>query len=512
MRAVLLALVLLQQTAAAPASVEGVVIDSSTGRPLSGATVTLRDRTAAHAVMQTDTRADGTFFFPSVPPASYTFEASHAGYLGNSYGDAAELFPGFRAPSFQEVTAGQRRAGVRIALTPGGVLHGRVMDDRGDVVVGATVQAFRTQFRNGLRDRVVVQRATTDDLGEYRLFMLPAGEYAVAVIDPALSGPSLRPDGVPLFFPGTLDPTEAQPLLLQPGEIRGAIDFAALPTKARRVTGSVQGLPPGDAASIFLTPRNGTASSFDTSKPDGTFEFNNVMPGSYVLVAQTVNSRSMVPLEVRNADVLNVRLTLGSAFRVPVRVRIEGHPDGNDPDIGNLYFLVRRDPPIAGLDSDTYSPFENGRFSVEVLGGNYRLDLTRTEDFYVKAMTLDGVDVLNSGLRVESSSDSALEILVGTNPGSVEGRVQGQGVTVVLVPEIARRGQRPLYQSRQVGNAGSFRFDKVPPGDYKLFAFTEENGGPWLDPEYLRRFEDRGVPIRVEPAKATALNQPLIAN
>jgi hypothetical protein len=462
--------------------------------------------------MQTDTRADGTFFFPSVPPAGYTFEASHAGYLGNSYGDTSELSAGFKAPAFQEVTAGQRLTGVRITLTLGGVLHGRVMDDRGDAVVGASVQAFRTQFRNGLRERVVVQRATTNDLGEYRLFMLRPGEYAVAVLDPALSGFSLRFDGVPLFFPGTLDPTEAQPLLLQPGEIRGAIDFAALPTRARRVTGSVQGLPPGDAASIILTPRNGTASSVETSKADGTFEFNNVVPGSYVLVAQTVNSRSMVSLEIRNADMLNVRLTLGAAFRVPVHVRIEGHNDGNDPDLENLYFLVRRDPPVAGLDSDTYSPFANGQFSVEVLGGNYRLDLTRTEDFYVKAMTRDGVDVLNSGVLVESSSDSALEILVGTNPGSVEGRLQGRGVTVVLVPDVERRGQRSLYQSRQVGNAGPFRFDKVPPGDYKIFAWTEENGGPWLDSEYLRKFEDRGVPIRVESAKATTLNQPLLPN
>ena len=87
----------------------------------------------------------------------------------------------------------------------------------------------------------------------------------------------------------------------------------------------------------------------------------------------------------------------------------------------------------------------------------------------------------------------------------MSGRAAGKNATVVLVPDLARRAQRSLYKSAKAGTSGEFAFQKVPPGDYKVFAWQEENGGPWLDPEYLRQYEERGTPLRVETGKATVL-------
>jgi len=79
------------------------------------------------------------------------------------------------------------------------------------------------------------------------------------------------------------------------------------------------------------------------------------------------------------------------------------------------------------------------------------------------------------------------------------------------VPDAARRNQRPLYRSTKATN-GAFRFQKVPPGDYKLFAWSEatiDNGGPWLDFEYLRKYEDRATPVRIQPEARTILDRPI---
>ena len=104
-----------------------------------------------------------------------------------------------------------------------------------------------------------------------------------------------------------------------------------------------------------------------------------------------------------------------------------------------------------------------------------------------------------------------MEIVVDNHVGEVQGSAAAPNVTVVLVPDAARRNQRPLYRSTRTSN-GAFLFQKVPPGDYKLFAWSEDtidNGGPWLDPEYLRRYEDRATPVRIQAELKTILDRPI---
>jgi hypothetical protein len=264
----------------------------------------------------------------------------------------------------------------------------------------------------------------------------------------------------------------------------------------------------GDPVGVVLSPVNGTATLAKTLDPnDGTFQFSEVVPGSYILAARTPDLHAAMPLDVRNADVLNLRIAVGRGFRIPAHVHIDGHPQGDDPDLDKLYFLARPEIAIPGIEPDTYSPFADGRFTLDLLTGDYRLDLTKPEGIYVKSMTLGGIDILNRGLRVTGSADMALEILVASDTGSIAGRSEKRDVTVVLIPDAGRRSQRALFKSMKAGAAGEFHFDKVPPGDYKLFAWAEENGGPWLDLEYLRKNEERGTPVHVDPEKKTTLDR-----
>jgi hypothetical protein len=495
---------------AEPGSIEGIVVEAATGRPIPRAIVQLQARSgnavgargggSPVGMIVTTTRDDGTFAFKVVYPGPIALQAESPGYIPESYGTATAL------TSPTTLQPGQELSGVRLALTRGSVIAGRVIDDRGEVVVGSVVQAMKTVYRGGQRERQVVQATVSNDLGEYRLFMLRPGEYHVSVLL------GRKGQALPYFFPGTIDAKASQPLDLREGEALAGVNFLAIPTRTRRVTGTVQGHG-GEGVNVILSPVNGTAPVQQVLDPTTSmFQFADVAPGSYTLVATSVSARSSIAIDVRNADVLNMRISLGPGFRIPVRVRIDGHALGDDPDLEQLYFIARPETAVPGLEGETYSPFANGRFTLELLAGVHRLDVTRPADAYVKSMTLGGVDVLNRGLNVSSSTDQSLEVLVGFGSGSVQGRAATRDGTVVLVPDFGRRGQRSLYRSSKAGPAGEFRFEKVPPGDYKLFAWTAENGGPWLDSEYLGKYEERGIPVHIDANQTTSVDRPIPVN
>jgi hypothetical protein len=455
-------------------------------------------------ILARDTAADGTFLFPNVPPSDdYTIQASAAGFIPNTYGERPDIETplGIRGPGVQTLQRGQSLSNIQIALTPGGVISGRITDDRGELVVGATVQAVRTRYSDGQRQYAAVQSVTSDDLGEYRLFLLAPGEYRIRVTESSFT----RTASFPWFFPGTADSSEAQAIQLQVGQTLGGIDLTSFPTRGRRISGTVQGTG-GLTPNVSLVSKNGEINLMTDSAADtGAFSFAGIPPGSYVLYSQADDVKGRIALDVRNADILSVRLTLGPGVLIPTRVRIEGHGDADDPQLETLYFTIRSDPKITGLNNDLYSPFPDGHLTLDLLPGDYRLDLTRSDAMYVKAMRLGDVNVLSEGLKVPPASDARLEILVGTNPGSVQGRVSGAGATVVLVPDPSRRNERALYKVAKPGSSGEFNFQRVPPGDYKIFAWREENGGPWLEPEYLRLYENRATPVRVEMGRPSVV-------
>jgi Carboxypeptidase regulatory-like domain len=506
-----------------PASVDGIVVDSQTKQPMAGVTVLAVDRSGSGAQVITVTGNDGRFAFHGIPPGLYTIEASRPGYSPEVFGkpaiDARSLPPNSPVPRdvpiVQQLAPGQVLSSIRFELTPGGVITGRLTDERGNVVAGAVVQAMKTTYINGLRERTPVQAVVSNDLGEYRFFMLKPGQYFISLVPPTLSISLISIQGfsIPLLYPGTIDVKAATTVEIHVGETIEGVDFRSIPTKNRRISGGVQGNG-SDGVTVILSPANGTAQkrfSITSDNPTTDFQFNDIVPGNYELVAENIYGRAVVPLDVRNADLLGTRIVLGADNRIPAHVRIEGHPPGDDSEVEKLYFVVRQDGPVPGLEDIVYSPNAQGRFIPGFLNRDYWIEITRTEDYYIKSITLEGIDVLNRGLHVTNSTDVPMEIVVDNHFGQVQGTAAAGNVTVVLVPDTARRKQRPLYRSLRTSN-GSFSFEKVPPGDYKLFAWSEstiENGGPWLEPEYLHIYEDRGTLVRIQGDMKTVLNRPI---
>src|SRR5438309_8936950 len=109
---------------------------------------------------------------------------------------------------------------------------------------------------------------------------------------------------------------------------------------------------------------------------------------------------------------------------------------------------------------------------------------------------------------------TAYEIVLGNAPGSLNGAVRDEkrqpipNVRVVLVP--ARRNRIDLFKTARTGESGEFRFESLPPGDYKLFAWEDIEDGAWLDPDVMEPYESRGTAVAVAPASDQTVTVGLI--
>src|SRR4029079_18654873 len=92
------------------------------------------------------------------------------------------------------------------ALPRGGVITGRVLDEFGDPVSDVQVAALRPQTVGGSRRLVNMGRpGTTNDIGEFRLFGLPPGDYFVSATFRNQFGPFAESDDrsgyAPTYYP-----------------------------------------------------------------------------------------------------------------------------------------------------------------------------------------------------------------------------------------------------------------------------------------------------------------------
>jgi hypothetical protein len=68
-------------------------------------------------------------------------------------------------------------------------------------------------------------------------------------------------------------------------------------------------------------------------------------------------------------------------------------------------------------------------------------------------------------------------------------------ISAVLLPDARRRTD--LYRVTLTDASGQFHLDRLPPGDYKVFAWDDVDEDAWYDPEFMRMHENEGVAIRI---------------
>ena len=198
------------------------------------------------------TDGEGRYEFGDLPAGRFTLTTMKSGYVTVQYGQTRP----FESGKPIELAEAQLFDKAEIAMPRGSVITGRVLDEFGDPVADADVSALRSVWSNGRRRLQPTGRvAQTNDLGQFRLYGLPPGDYYVSAtlrggddvrewrccghhrrrrafrIDPALR---IRPH----VLPGTISPSDAQRIRWpRPGSPGHGV--RRLPVRLAKVTGTV---------------------------------------------------------------------------------------------------------------------------------------------------------------------------------------------------------------------------------------------------------------------------------
>jgi Carboxypeptidase regulatory-like domain len=231
------------------ASVDGVVMKAGTDEPVPHARLQLQNLDGGLGdirVVDADDR--GRFAFAAVAPGRYRVTGQKDDFVR-------------AATAAFSVEGGQAIRGLTVMMTPTGIIVGRVVDEFGDPVARVYVRASTAESS---------YETQTDDLGEYRLFDLPAGSYVMSavqyrapriekgtLITPTPAGPYSPGEGqgmMPVsrllqagdfinpmalrgdvyattFYPATTDRAAAVPIVLAPGALILGIDFTTAVTR-----------------------------------------------------------------------------------------------------------------------------------------------------------------------------------------------------------------------------------------------------------------------------------------
>jgi protocatechuate 3,4-dioxygenase beta subunit len=508
-----------------------MVVKLAGGEPLKTATVQLRSLQDLAHTISIVTDMGGRFELKGIAPGLYRLRVSRTGFVAQEYGQKTPNDPGAEI----RLRPGQSLHDLVFHMIPWGVIAGRVLDEDGEPLPWAQVTALREVYANGKRKVSAEALVPTNDLGQYRLFGLKPGRYFVsAKYKPGLHivgrGESRedavedsQPEFMPVYYPGSPDPSRASAITLQAGEEIPSVEILLRPVTTYRIRGRVYNMAAsrGSTAKVILQleQRNSTMDSGSPDQQslvenaDGSFEIAGVPPGAYTLNAFYFEDgrRYQVrqSIDVGNANVESANLVIAPGIAVPGRILWDGKPS---LDRDELFLNIR--PVDSGISFNGPAKVMGSSFLLkDVFEGTYRLAMGgQSKDCYIKSIRYNSSEVLESGFTVFRGAQALLDVTISSRGARVQGAVVDNdnlpvtGVWVVLVPEETRRDQSRLYKKVATDQYGHYLLRGIAPGAYKIFCWDEVEDGAWEDPEFLKTYEERGQKVSLEDADTKTLD------
>ena len=516
------------------ARLEGHVFNSVTTEPLRKTKLTLRMNVAAQQNGRTQPQqqpvtsytvtsdAEGAFAFPNVDPGDYQLIATHDGFadvrLGNNTGvkkaDPIQFGPSDRKSAFV------------IKMIPYGTIGGLLLDEDGDPIRNLTVAAMKWQYTSNGRELREARTATSNDLGEYRIFDVPPGKYLVKINPPRLRLSTREVDKTfaPVFYPGVLPISGAVVQEIAPGQQLRALNFNLRRTQFATIRGRVIA-PAGSNmnAGLLMAMDGGTSSSSGgTDDKEGKFAFYGIPPGPiYVTGGYTVAGQrydTMVEVEVGSTDINGLELRPVPPMDVGGSLRIAGETTIKPSAIG-----VSLEGPSAGHNATSEATIRDDGSLLfhQVSAGKYRVTLGRLQNtLYIKSIQWGTQDITDLPLDLLGGVPprTELAIVLGTDSGQIEGIVSTENsapadsAMVTLVPTGGHHS-RPFYRTATADNAGHFTIRAIAPGSYKLYAWDKvDPNAVMYDPDFLRPYEALGEIVEVRSSDKKVLEVKLIVN
>ncbi len=309
------------QPAAPSGAIAGRVLAETTGAPVAGALVMLSSNRpeSSQDDRRITTDSNGSYEFRDLKPGRYWVTATHPAFL---------LPDGPAVPV--DVLIDERRRAVNLHLQSGAVIAGRVLDEAGEPLIGSQVIPMRRRddsFNDQLTAESLVPHAggnKTNDLGEFRCFGLPPGEYHMLALPAPHLGGHIRA-GValtPTFYPDASEVAESRPIFLAAGQTHADVIIRVRAEAVFSVSGTVvdhAGRPVANALVALTRPESSQTHPVvrafahqSRSADTGAFVIPAVRNGSYWLVVAapfTSHSRSSHPNRHSHGPTDNILFT-----------------------------------------------------------------------------------------------------------------------------------------------------------------------------------------------------------
>lgn len=529
-------------------AVEGIVMDAAKSEPLTAFTISGEDRV--------DTESDapgarnpfsggqlvesptGKFKVDSVKPGKVSLTFSAPGYIAKTVSDI-------------EVLESKVTRGVIVNLMPGGIVRGRVVDEKQNPVAAAQVMASSTNKRAfdpaAMRERA---RDGRNRGGGFNVVlgssggpdMLPPGmiEYAVNM---GLAGDRVVHANAKGEFEITgVDPGPFRVLAFHRDHTSGQSDPVVM-TEAGVVEGVVVTLPKGGGVRGVVHDRHGqpvanelvlafSPSGFDPSSPsvggglyqghseaNGAYALEHVLPGSYFLVA-TRGDEDLNPMSffgTLNFDLVTVPAgevvtydlvdSSSGACKVFGTITYKNEPVSR----GNLVAISYDTDNLLGIEFKAAKMMDGGRYEFAGLApGEYQLNFDNNGPQVRMSFEVPDAAEMRADLRLPESGVEGRVVDEATNKPIVGAEAvlrstetpQSNGL---LGQFLSREGR----SSRETTNdAGEFSFERLAAGEYELVVRgprSKEVKGKFAPSEPVRiRVEEnrteRNMLVRLQPA------------
>lgn len=452
----------------ASGAIEGVVTDTDTGLPVPNASVlatpTGQDLNFVHSVVTDEV---GVYRIDSLPAGSYDVRitSSDGSYLEEWHADSL-LRDGAQPVT---VVAGGAASVIDFALTPAGVIEGRVSDAVSDAPVADAVV-----FVKRVGDEFPFTSAWTDGSGSYRASGLPEGDYVVQVNTYGTAY-------LDTWFDGAEVEVDAQLVAVGRGATVSGIDVR-LPRG-----GSFSGLVT-DSAGVPIAGVSVSASNYElgvyrnaVTAADGSYQVGGLPSGPYSVQfsGQEAGYLSLArdePVDVvvgQDTSGIDATLGLGSTIAGTV-VDVDGAP------IESIF--VCAEAVSGGAFGGCASTDAAGAYSVRGLAdGEWLVRFDGSGSRFISEYWEDA-STRDTAAPVAVSSGA---IVGGVNAvlalgGSITGVVTADDAPTVGLSGVSVSAQSDdgaVFASAMTSDDGSYRLDGLPTGSFSVQFTTDFDSG-----------------------------------
>jgi len=475
-RAVILLAMMGASLAAQPASIEGTVVDQTTGKPLDRIHIAFlkgsgRENTDEAYGAMSDSA--GHFSVAGMPPGRYRVLAERTGFGHVADGAGVSL------------KEGQQLTDPKVTMVRASMVTGRVVDQYGDPVPQTNVQIIPPASAKLSAFVGVRQFVQSNSRGEFRILTGPGKYYLEAM--PERSGtegpPEVRSDGTadaiygPTFYPSAATKDRASVVEVAAGHDVDGLEIhltAQVSQRPLSVSGTVTGMPAFMGIIVLFMPPNGENSMAYTG-PDGKFSISGLAPGTYDVIARSGSNKKVLMGRTRvtldTSDVTNLEVSLSEPGELLGTLEMVG---GQTP-AGKRTVALQPAGMVPFFEHASAEVDADG--SVRIAGvwpGKFRLTVNPLPDTaYVKTVELDGEAVTDGVIEVAGGRVPRVKITVGLDGAVVSGKVLDKDGEAPAVP----LGIFLLADPKEIKGAtsteledGKYSFKGVRPGKYRLFA------------------------------------------